>query len=397
MEDWDRFILEAAGDVRDPYPDYATARRGTPVLLGEHMGMSVYTAYRYDDVAAILKDPETYSSRVYASMIGLVLGPSILQMDGAEHRAHRALVAGVFRRSVLAAWEPTLIEPTVHELIDGFIARGSAELVREFTFQYPIQIISKILGIPSGDEETFARLSIELIGIQADIARGLAASQTLHEYFAEILTERRARPREDLISTLATATIDGVLLTDEEIFGFLRLLLPAGAETTYRLLGSLLFALLTTGGIDAVRANRALLPAAIEETLRWESPVQFVSREATRDLTLGGIDIPAGAHVGCSIGSANRDETVFDQAAVFDLARTGPSHVAFADGPHRCLGEHLARLEVTVAMNALLDRLADIRLEPGDTDPHIHGHAFRSPTALPITFAPEDGSSLKPS
>jgi cytochrome P450 len=140
--------------------------------------------------------------------------------------------------------------------------------------------------------------------------------------------------------------------------------------------------------LEAVRADRKLITNAIEEALRWESPVQMTSRENVRDVELSGVQIPAGSHISVVIGSGNHDETVFEQPDRFDIFRDGPPHLAFGEGPHRCLGEHLARLETTVAINALLDRLPDIRLEPGDSDPHVHGLAFRSPNCVPVAFTP---------
>lgn len=388
LADLDLFADTAVGDVRDPYPDYAEARRSAPVQVVEQFGSPTYMIYRYDDVAALLKDPETFASRVYARSMGLVMGPSILQMDGREHVAHRALVAHQFRRTVLANWETALVRPTVHGLIDAFAGRGRAELVRELTIRFPIRIIASMLGIPSHDYGRFARLSIELISIAVNIERGLAASRSLGEYLLDIVAERRRAPQEDLISALATAEIDGRPLPDDEILGFLRLLLPAGAETTYRLLGSLLFALLTNPDqLEALRADRSLMNRAIEEALRWEAPVQFVARETTRDVRIAGTPIAAGTQITACLGSANRDETKWDDPDRYDLHRGGPPHLAFAEGPHRCLGEHLARLETTVAIDALLDRLPGLRLEPGDRDPHVHGSAFRSPTALPVAFS----------
>jgi cytochrome P450 len=383
----DLFTETAVGDVRDPYPGYTEKRRDQPVEIAEFYGMKTHRIYRYADVDAILHDPETFSSELYKNSMGIVMGPTILGMDGREHRTQRGLVASAFRRKAIEEWTTSLIEPTVHELIDRFASRGHAELVREFTFQFPIRIIAKMLGIPSDDYGRFARLSIELISIAVNPEKGLAASASLREYFSEIVEERRRDPRDDLISTLATVEIEGERVPDEHIFGFLRLLLPAGAETTYRLLGSLLFGLFTTGQVDEVRGDRSLIAKAIEEALRWESPVQVIARWPTHDVEIAGFPIAANENLTLSLGSANRDETVFDDPDRYDLHRKNAhDHLAFAEGPHRCLGEHLARAEVTSAVNALLDRLDGLALNPGDTDPHVHGLAFRSPTALPVTF-----------
>jgi cytochrome P450 len=386
----DLFAETPIGDVRDPYPDYAVGRREHPVEYVEFYGQGGYRVYRYADIDRILSEPEVFSSTVYEQSMGLVMGPTILGMDGWEHRTQRSLVAHAFRRKAIEEWIGSLIEPTVDELLGRFETKGEAELVRQFTFLFPIRIIAKMLGIPSDDYGRFARLSMELISIATDIGRGLAASAALREYFSQIVEERRRDPKDDVISTLVTVEVDGERLPDENIYGFLRLLLPAGAETTYRLLGNLLFGLLTnTDQLEEVRADRTLIVPAIEETLRWESPVQFVARGPTQAVTIAGEEFTPGTSLTLCLGSANRDETVFEEPDRFDIHRANArEHLAFAEGPHRCLGEHLARAETLTAMNALLDRLPDLELEPGDADPHVHGLAFRSPTALPVRFGP---------
>ena len=177
LDDIDALIEQAVGADRDPYPEFARRRRDSPLVAEAGFGgFFLYTVYRYADVERVLRDAETFSSRVYAPAIGAVLGPSFLQMDGVEHQRKRAVVGGAFRRSLIAGWEDTLIAPTVHQLIDAFTPRGRAELVREFTIRFPIRIIARILGIPSDDYDRFARLSIQLINIAGDIQQGLTAS-----------------------------------------------------------------------------------------------------------------------------------------------------------------------------------------------------------------------------
>ena len=383
----DLYTVTVVGDVRDPYPEFARMRAEAPVVQEQVFDNVVFKAFKYHDIDRVLREADIFSSRLFGPVMGVVMGPSILQMDAAEHRSHRSIIGGAFRRQALTDWETSFIEPTVQTLIDRFAPRGDAELVRELTFHYPIQVIAKILGVPVEDYRTFARLSIELISIAVDFERGMKASRDLREYLASIVAARRVEPKDDLISMLVQADIDGEPLPDEEIYGFLRLLLPAGAETTQRLLGTLLLALLQNPEqLEAVKADRKLLTNAIEEALRWESPVQMTSRENLVDVELSGVHIPAGSHISVVIGSGNHDEEVFEDPERFDIFRDGPPHLAFGEGPHRCLGEHLARLETTVAMNALLDRLPDIRLEPGDSDPHVHGSAFRSPNCVPVSF-----------
>ena len=191
-----------------------------------------------------------------------------------------------------------------------------------------------------------------------------------------------------MISGLAAAEIDGERLSDEEIFSFLRLLLPAGVETTYRSLGNLLFGLLSNPHqLDAVRADRSLLPQAIEEAVRWEPPLIMITRVATRDTELGGVKIPAGCSVMPILGAANRQDERFADANQFNIFRDVKPNIGWGHGVHVCLGMHLARLEMRVALNLLFDRLPNMRLNPaGGDDAYIRGQAFRSPTSVPVLF-----------
>ncbi|MGH7803288.1 MAG: cytochrome P450, partial [Candidatus Binatia bacterium] len=216
--------------------------------------------------------------------------------------------------------------------------------------------------------------------------QGLAASRALREYLSPIIAERRAERQGDLISELIDAEVEGHRLTDDEIFGFLLLLLPAGAETTFRLLGNVLYALLShPAALEAVRADRAELRWAIEETLRWETPLLATARRATRNVEMHGVEIPAGSMVSMMIGPANRDEAQFEDPDRFVLERRRDDHVSFGLGRHFCLGSHLAKLEVRTAVNALIDRLPNLRLDPRE-ECWIQGVSFRSPNRLPVLF-----------
>jgi cytochrome P450 len=283
-------------------------------------------------------------------------------------------------------WEVEAVAPIVDECIDAFVDRGEAELVRELTLPFPVNVIARMLGLPRDDLPQFHRWAIELISVSFDWDRGTRASGQLRDYFAAVLDDRRAHPTDDLISTLATAELDGQRLTDDEIFAFLRLLLPAGAETTYRSSSNLLFGLLThPEQLDALRADQSLMPHAIEEGLRWEPPLTTIVRTATRDTVIEGVEIPEGAVVIVNMGSANHDEKYWEHPEEFDIRREQRQHLAFAFGPHMCLGMHLARMETTVAVNAILD-LPNLRLDPAAEDIHISGLAFRAPNALPVLF-----------
>ncbi len=217
--------------------------------------------------------------------------------------------------------------------------------------------------------------------------RGVAATDALRAYFAERVGERRRQPRDDLISELVETEVDGQHLTDNEIFAFLIMLLPAGIETTYRSLGNLLFALLThPEQLDEVAQNPALRGAAIEEGLRWETPLVLIPRQCIRDTQLGGFDIPAGQGLNVFLGSANRDERHYIEPDRFNIHRPPTPHVSFGSGPHMCLGIHLARMETRLALDAILQRLHDLRLDPQTPRPRIIGSLFRSPNTLPVRF-----------
>jgi cytochrome P450 len=241
--------------------------------------------------------------------------------------------------------------------------------------------------VPPRDHAQFHTYATAIVNVAINPEQGIAASHAMREYLSTIVEERRADPQEDVISVLVQAELDGERLDDEEIYSFLRLLLPAGAETTYRATGNFLFGLLADrDNWEALRADRSLMAQAIEESIRWEGPLLLTSREATRDTELGGVGIPAGSHVVAQIGSANHDESRWDDPETFDMFREQKPHIAFAAGPHMCLGMHLARMEMRVSVNALLERLPDLQLDPSALDIHIHGAPFRSPTSLPVVF-----------
>lgn len=314
------------------------------------------------------------------------MGPTILAMEGKGHRDHRNLVSAAFKSKALARWEPTIVRPTCNALIDEFIGTGRADLVRDFTFEFPTRIIAQLLGLPVDDLPMFRQRAVEIISYHVNYQRAFEASNALKDYFIEQIEQRKAQPTEDIIGDLVAAEIDGEKLSDEAIYSFLRLLLPAGLETTYRSAGNLLHLLLThPEQFAALQTDGRLIPQAIEEGLRYETPLTTVQRFTTEDTELQGVTIPHRAMISVCIGSANRDEMRWEHAEEFDIFRKQLPHISFAAGEHNCLGLHLARLETRVALECLLNRLTNIELL-ADGDPHIHGQPFRSPTAIPVTF-----------
>ena len=392
------------GLVDDPYPLFAMVRAENPIkredlddavvdsdieFMPLDTSVGVFTAYSYEAVQQVLKDGETFSSAGYAAVMGEVLGHSILEMDEPEHHLYRGLVQQAFTRKVMETWERELVRDVVNEHIDAFIDRPEkrADLVPELTFPFPVVVIARLLGLPRADLPMFHRRAVEIISAGFAPERALAASRALSEYFCAILADRRAHPSDDLMSVLVQAELDGTRLTDEEICSFLRLLLPAGAETTYRSSSNLLWGLLANPDqLNALRADDALMPQAIEEGLRWEAPLIGIMRTAATDTELLGVPIAAGSVVAINIGSANHDETVWDNPEAFDIFRPPKQHLAFAWGPHMCLGLHLARMETRVVLRQLFERLPNLRFDPDIEPTPITGAIFRAPAALNVTW-----------
>lgn len=384
-------FVSADPDI-NPYEMWEAVRRGPGVAEAglSAAGRPQYWVTTAEAAEAVLRDHERFSSRINAETMGEVMGRvNLVALDGEEHRRYRDLVARAFRPSALEHWGAELIEPAVHGLLDAIAPKGRAELVSELTHVYPVLIIATILGVPVEDYEKFQAWAEGINHGPTDYSKSLPASRALVEYLRPIVEDRKANHRGDLISDLVHAEVDGHRLDDEHIYSFLRLLLPAGAETTYRALGNALYALLTHPEVMAeVRADRSLVPMVAEETIRWETSVTLVNREAVVDTEVCGVRIPAGASVLVAVGSANRDEARYPDGDRWDPHRPPRPHLGFGTGRHQCLGMHLARLELRIALNAVLDRLPNLRLDPDEPPPRIVGFAFRSPDRLPVLFDP---------
>ena len=407
---FDRFNRnQGLGSVRNPYSDFEKMRAKAEVqplnlqaMLTSDMEEQlqsleentpqVFTALSYEAVSRVLRDGKTFSSAIYSETMGPVMGHTILEMDEPEHGRYRSILQKAFTQKALARWEDRLVRPVVNEYIDAFIASGRADLVRELTFPFPVTVIAGMLGLPREDLAQFHRWSVELISVGFNPQAGLAASKNLSEYFQKFLDQRRHQPKDDLISVLAHAKVDEKGLSDEEVLAFLRLLLPAGAETTYRSSSNLIFGLLThPDQFETLRKNPHLMAQAIEEGLRWEPPLMGIVRRCTRDTKLLGAKIPQGAMVFVNLGAANHDASRFEAAECFDILRKPQQNMAFGFGAHRCLGMFLARMETRVCLEAIMHRLPNLRLDPEVQDVHVSGLMFRTPLSLPVCFGSASG------
>ncbi|KXW76195.1 cytochrome P450 [Mycolicibacterium phlei DSM 43071] len=387
--------MGAVGDA-SPYPMLKELRAKAPVhpgwpemgiLENPPEGQQIFTAYSFDAVKAVFTDNQTFSTRCYEAIVRPLQGPTILEMQEPEHAVYRRLHEFAFARSSMRRWEAELVRPLVERTVARIRDAKRADLVEEIFMPIPVRVIAALLGLPESEISEFHRLAIDLLGFHADMETALQASAQLKEYFVGILADRRREPRDDMVSVLAQADIDGVRMSDEQIYGFMRNLLPAGAETTSRSTASLALGLLThPDQLAAVIADRDLLPQAIEEGIRWETPLLNFMRETTRDVEFYGHRIPAGSTVSVNLGSANHDETRWDRPEDFDIFRERKPHIGFGHGAHVCLGMHLARLESTVIFNTLFDQLPGLRLDPEAPAPYVAGMYFRSPPHLPVVW-----------
>lgn len=400
----DDLIHREQSAIACPYPIFSDLRSGGGVAWVESLGAWMIT--RYDDVRAILRDTERFSSLFptgpaaggEALMNGImqlmqepemqaVLGSTTMQRgraavllnaDPPEHRRQRRLVNPAFRPDRIRGMEPA-IRATTERLLDDVCRElsqtGSVEIVSRFAVGLPMTIIALALGVPDDDLATFKRWSDDLVmpvgnhNPSTEQVRGFVLStKAFNEYFLARVAERRVIPTDDILSDIANAEIDGEELSDDEQLGMLTQFLVAGNETTTKLITNTIRYLAEDPELQArVRTDRSLVETLVEEMLRIEAPVGGLFRQAKVDVEINGTKIPAGDHMWLLFASANRDECKFAQPDRVDLDRSNvKEHLAFGNGEHFCPGAGLARTEARIAIDLLLDRLDDIALAPGN-------------------------------
>ncbi len=358
----------------DPYPAYAALRTRDPVHWSRLSGAWVVS--RYEDIDAVLRDHRRFSndfehrtpSRRRRGQLNPAVDKSMLFVDPPDHTRLRSLVSKAFTPKTIETME-LRVRQIMSDLLDQIPDPASFDLMQAIADPLPVIVIAELIGVPPEDRAQFkvwsdqrARtLEPTITARERDIAA--EAGKALRDYFLGIISERRAAPRDDLISALVAVEEAGDKLTEDEMMVMLRLLLVAGNETTTNLIGNGMLALLRhPEQLQRLRQQPDLMPAAIEELLRYDSPVQTDIRTALEDLELGGKHIHKGQGVLLLIGSANRDPEVYRDPDRLDFARHAASHIAFGRGIHHCLGAPLARLEGRIAFEMLLERFDDIRL-----------------------------------
>lgn len=346
----------------------------------------------YEDLRRVSTDPSTFSSfHGIRPRTGHL--PMMISFDDPEHRQRRGIVSQGFTPRRVKDQEAD-VAALCHELLDRVIENGSCDFVGEVAKWLPLIIIGDMLGIAREDGEKLLWWSDQLIkattGEVADAEEATAAFVEYMNYQRAVIVDRRENPRDDLISTLVHAEVEGVSLTDDDLIFESLLILVGGDETSRHVVsGGMLQLIRHPDQLAALREDRSLLPAAIEEMLRWVTPIKTMSRMVTADTQVGGQTIPAGDEVLLMYSSANRDETVFDDPFTFDIRRSPNRHLAFGQGPHFCMGASLAKVELTKMFDAVLDRMHDIELTVDESELQWRASSFISGLEhLPITFTP---------
>ncbi len=376
----------------DPLEDYydrlaALREAGHRVVPVRYIGETAWLVLRYDDVTQLFADEKRLPAADAYERTGMpAMGRILMAMRGEQHRINRALAGGALLPGAIRRATETLLVPVANGLIDQFGDRRALDLVAAYTERYPFNIISRLLGVPIEDEARINGWLGRLIRLQWDRESALQARADLDAYLKPLLDERRRNPGEDLISLLATAEIEGRQLDEEEILSFLRLLYPAGAETTFLTMSALIHEILTDRSLyDRLIAYPGQRAAAVEEALRKHAPATLLPRYAGSPITIAGVDIPAGSMILVGSGAANHDPDVFPDPERFSLDRGANPHATFGRGPHFCLGSHLAREELKVSLTLLLERLPGLRLADDRPIPST-GTVVRGIRTLPVAF-----------
>ncbi|HUM17578.1 MAG TPA: cytochrome P450 [Candidatus Nitrosotalea sp.] len=384
--------------VADPYPMYQRLRTEDPV---HHSPLGFWVLTRYADVITSLRDPRLIKEPIaafVAARFGMAvppgLGLSMLDRDPPDHTRLRGLVSKAFTPKALESLRPH-IQQIVTGLLDKVEGHGEMDLIEEFAYPLPVIVICEMLGVPVRDHERFKQWGLDIArGLDAIMLppdsevgkRSVTGRRALAEYFRELIAERRAAPRDDMLSALIAAEEAGDKLNEEELLATCILLLVAGHETTVNLIGNGTLALLRhPAELRRLRDDPGIIGAAVEELLRFDGPVQRTARIPSEDVTIGGRTIPKGEMVMPFLGAADRDPAQFPDPDRLDLTRADNRHIAFGMGIHFCLGAPLARMEGQIAINMLLKRLPKLALAT-DKPEHRQSLTLRGLQSLPVSF-----------
>ncbi|OJT26954.1 hypothetical protein BO221_02815 [Archangium sp. Cb G35] len=383
----------------DPHPFYAALRREAPVSQVEPSGMWAVT--RYEDVLYVLKNPQLFSSEGFRPAVQPAwlqqrnpVADSILMMDPPTHTRLRALITRTFSAAGVARLEP-FIRDSARSIVDDMLARRRVDFMESMALVLPSRAMSALLGLDPSLAPRFKTWADAVTGVGIVPAEDMKRRTELTGYLDElthhltsVLEARQREPGNDVVTDLLQARAQGGSMSDDELLGYCVLLLVAGLETTYDLLGMSALTLTDNPDIWArLKKDRTLVPKFVEEVLRFHAPSQSTIRTTTQETELGGVRLPKGATLLVQFVSANRDESVFPNAHRFDLERTGSPHLTFGQGIHFCVGAPLARMEARLALEALLEKCERLVREPGPVTWNV-AITTRGPAVLPLELIP---------
>ncbi len=363
----------------NPYPLYAMMRESQRVNFNQMISM--WEVFRFNDVQRVLNDYATFSSNYIGEG---PLSESLIGMDPPRHRQLRNIVTQAFTPRTIAQLAPR-VTAIVHDLLDHVKAKGEMDIIDDLAYPLPVIVIAELLGVPTQDRERFKKWSSDMVS--TSVFTGLDPQSEMGEYFMGMIEKRRVEPKDDLISALLAAQIDGEHLNITELLGFCILLLVAGNITTTNLIGNTVLCLdQHPEAFEELKAQPDLAASAIEEVLRYLSPIQSMFRLTRADTIIGDQEVPAHKMVLAWIGSANRDETQFPAAETFDIHRMPNRHIAFGHGIHFCLGAPLARLEGKIVLETMLERLPNMQRKRHVPLERTDSFFLYGVKHLPITF-----------
>ena len=387
---------------KDPYPILEDIRENHPIYFQE--GLNSWVISRHEDIKSALRNP-SFTTENYSWQLEPVHGRSIMQLDGSEHRHTRAVVIPTLRGAQLRENFESIVMNNSQQLIDAWRYDGKVELVSQFTQRLPLSVIIDVLGLDPQDKGKFHRWYNDIhdyftntTGDPDLTAAGLRAHDELKAYMMPLIQDRKEHPRDDLISQIVHAEVNGERMSDIDIKSYISFLLVAGSESTDLQMANMWLRLLENPDqLQAVREERSLIKAAFAESLRHTAAVLMIMRQAAEDVEFHGVTVPAGSTVTLLLAAANRDPRKFSEPDTFNIFRddlqtdrefTGAAnHMTFSLGRHFCIGTYLAAMEAETATNQLLDAMDDIAFADGHVPQEV-GNFVRAPRYMPLTFTP---------
>ena len=380
-------VIKGQGSERGAYVHFAGYRFPNILAPGRLCEGDVYAAVSWEANYKLYMDPGT-SSSLFKESVEAFWGPALSPKDPPEHTKYRAVMQRGFTPKQIESYKDTVVRPVLIRRFQELRGKGHADLVREINVYYPYEILGQIIGFNPEDIEFVARCFGNIFKANTDLELAMRAGRELREYAGKLVRSRRESPRSDFVSAMLEAEVEGERLPDDQLVGLIVHFLSGGIDTTYKQTGLVVYSLLAhPEQLELLKSNRELIPGAIEETLRHEGIGAMVCRQAGEDIELCGTQIPKGAVVFTLHSIANRDPSRWENPHDYDITRPTQRHIAFSNGPHVCIGQHIARFMLGEYIQHFLDDLPNVRWDPECTEaPRVTGWHQRACKTLPVVW-----------